>query len=97
MRWLSPPDNVPEARDRLRYSSPTFFRKPSRSLISLRMRAAISRCLDDSVAESAANHSAAAEIDSSATSLIVLPAILTASASGLRRAPWHTSQVLALW
>ncbi len=36
---------VPEARDRVRYSSPTFFRKPSRSLISFRMRWAISRWL----------------------------------------------------
>ena len=24
MRWLSPPDRVAEARDRVRYSSPTF-------------------------------------------------------------------------
>ena len=45
MRWLSPPDKVPEARDRVRYSSPTFFKKPSRSLISFRMRWAISRWL----------------------------------------------------
>ncbi len=41
MRWLSPPDRVPEARDRVRYSSPTLRRKPSREWISFKMGAAI--------------------------------------------------------
>ena len=37
IRWLSPPDRVPEARDKVRYSSPTLCRKPSRDLISFKM------------------------------------------------------------
>ncbi len=96
MRWLSPPESVPEARDRVRYSSPTFFKNPSRSLISLRMRSAISRWLGVSSALIPENQLPASAIDSAATWLMCLPAILTASASGLSRSPPHTSQVLAL-
>ena len=44
MRWLSPPESVPAVRESVRYSSPTSTRNCSRSLISLRMRRAISRC-----------------------------------------------------
>ena len=97
MRWLSPPDKVPEARDRVRYSSPTFCRKPSRSLISFRMRWAISRWLGVSSASMPENQCNASEIDSRAISLMLRPPILTASASGFSRSPWHTSQVRALW
>ena len=96
MRWLSPPDNVPEARDRVRYSSPTFCKKPSRSLISRRMRWAISCWLGVSSASMPENQVNASAIDSRATSLMFLPPILTANASGFSRSPWHTSQVLAL-
>ncbi len=87
MRWLSPPDNVPEARDRVRYSSPTFCKKPSRSLISFRMRSAISLWLGVSSASMPENHCNASAIDRRATSLMLRPPILTASASGLSRAP----------
>ena len=44
MRWLSPPDSVPDARASVRYSRPTSTRKRSRSRISFRMRTAISFC-----------------------------------------------------
>ncbi len=97
MRWLSPPDRVPEERIRVRYSSPTFFRKPSRSLISFRMRSAISRWLGVSSASMPLNHVAASEIDRAAAWLMCLPATLTASASGFSRSPPHTSQVFSFW
>ncbi len=97
MRWLSPPDNVPDARDRVRYSSPTFCKKPSRSLISRRMRWAISRWLGLSSASMPENQSRASAIDSRATSLMLRRAIFTANASGFSRSPSHTSQVRALW
>ena len=41
MRWLSPPDRVPAPRDRVRYCRPTDWRKPSRLLISFKMRSAM--------------------------------------------------------
>ncbi len=41
MRWLSPPERVAALRLRVRYSRPTLLRKPSRDLISFRMRSAI--------------------------------------------------------
>ena len=41
MRWLSPPERVAAERLRVRYSSPTLRRNPSRERISLRMRSAI--------------------------------------------------------
>ena len=44
MRWLSPPDSVPEPRASVRYSRPTSTRKRSRSRISFSMRTAISFC-----------------------------------------------------
>ena len=97
MRWLSPPDSVPEARASVRYSSPTLRRNPSRSLISFRMRAAISWLAGVSVSETPANQSHAAAIDREAASLMLCPATLTASASGFSRAPWHTSQVREFW
>ena len=42
MRWLSPPDREAAARFRVRYCRPTDWRKPSRLLISFKMRAAMS-------------------------------------------------------
>ncbi len=42
MRCDSPPDSVVALRDRFRYPSPTFVRKPSRARISLRIWCAIS-------------------------------------------------------
>ncbi len=45
MRWDSPPDSVPDARDSVRYSRPTSLRNCRRSRISLRMRVAISDLL----------------------------------------------------
>ena len=85
MRWLSPPDSVPEARDRVRYSRPTSLRKVSRSRISLRMRAAISFCFAVRCSGSVSNQALASRIDRSVTWPIWRPAIFTARAWGLRR------------
>ena len=85
MRWLSPPDSVPEARASVRYSSPTSTRNFSRSRISFRMRTAISFCCLLRCGGSAANHSPARLTDISDTSPMCRPAIFTHSASGLRR------------
>ena len=85
MRWLSPPESVPEARASVRYSRPTSTRKRSRSRISFRMRAAISVCCLLSSGGSASTHSPARLIDMSETSPMCRPPTLTHSASGLSR------------
>ena len=41
IRWLSPPERVAAERLRVRYSSPTLCKNPSRDLISLRIWSAI--------------------------------------------------------
>jgi hypothetical protein len=92
MRWLSPPDKVPEARAKVRYSSPTSLRKESRSRISLRMRAAISFCFGVSFAGSSAAQAAAWRIESAVTAAISAMSILTASASGFSRLPPQVAQ-----
>ena len=60
-------------------------RNRSRSRISLRMRAAISFCFFVSSFGSSANQTFAALMERSPISPMCLPAILTASAWGLRR------------
>ena len=97
MRWLSPPDKVPEPRARVRYSSPTLTRKPSRSLISRKMRRAISFCLALRMVSRPANHAWAAEMDKAAASVMVRPPSLTARASGLSLWPPQTSQGAVVW
>ncbi len=97
MRWLSPPDSEPELRASVRYSSPTSTRNPSRSLISLRMRRAISRLLVVSLGSSPANQSRASRIERAETWLMSSPAIFTANASGLRRRPSHASHGASFW
>ena len=85
MRWLSPPDSVPEARASVRYSSPTSTRNFRRSRISLSTRTAISFCFGVSLWGSSVNQAAAPLTDMSDTSPMCLPPIFTHSASGLRR------------
>ena len=70
MRWLSPPERVPDDRDNVRYSKPTSTKNISLSLISFRMLPAISSCFGVSVFGSAANHSFASKIENSPTSLM---------------------------
>ena len=96
MRWLSPPDSVPEARASVRYSRPTSTRNSSRSRISLSTRPAISFCLAVSCSGSSANHSPARLTDISATSPMCRPAILTHSASGLRRKPLQAAHGMSV-
>ena len=96
MRWLSPPDSVPEARARVRYSSPTSTRKVSRSRISLRMRLAISFCLEVSWPGRASNQARASFTDRAVASPMSEPPIFTARASGLRRLPPQAAQGVSL-
>ena len=81
----------------MRYSSPTSTRKRRRSLISFRIRWAISICLSLSWPDSEENQSRAGRIARTETSEMFLPAIFTASASGFRRAPPQTSHGVSDW
>ena len=94
MRWLSPPDSVPDARDRVRYSRPTDCRKPSRSLISLITRSPILCCI--SVRRRVCKNSIALTTDFSENSAMFSPPIVTASTSGRRRRPWHAGHGISL-
>src|SRR5947209_417604 len=78
-------DSVPEARASVRYSSPTSTRNFNRSRISLSTRTAISFCFGVSWPGRSAIHAPARLIDMSESSPMCRPAILTQSASGLRR------------
>ena len=96
MRWLSPPESVPAVRDSVRYSNPTSTRNCSRSLISFRMRRAISRCFGVSISSSAANQRAASAMERRVTSPMCEPPTLTQSASGFSRWPPQLSQAAVL-
>ena len=97
MRWASPPDKVPDWRESDRYSSPTLFKKFSRSTISFKILWAISRFCGLSFSSAPANHPSACLIDMAETSMMSSPAILIASASGFRRLPPQCSQTAADW
>ena len=94
MRWLSPPDKVPEARDRVRYSSPTLCKKPSRDLISFKMGAAI--IFSRSFSSRPSTNSRASVTDLSQKALMLMPPTVTARLSLESRWPWHSSQGTAL-
>src|SRR6476659_7824870 len=96
MRWLSPPDSVPDARASVRYSSPTSTRNLSRSRISFNTRTAISFCLGLSRPGSSVNHSPACLTDISATSPMCRPPTFTHSASGLSRKPLQAAQGISV-
>jgi len=96
MRWLSPPESVPEARASVRYSSPTSTRNLSRSRISLSTRTAISFCLALSASGNCVNHSPARLTDMSATSPMWRPPTRTHSASGLSRWPLQAAQGMSV-
>ena len=86
MRWLSPPDSVPELRDRrqiveadiVEEAQPLadFLEDADGDLVLLGV---------ELLPAARSNQSSALRIDSSVTSPICLPAIFTASASGFRR------------
>jgi hypothetical protein len=80
MRCDSPPERVPAARESVRYSRPTSFRKARRSRISFRMRVAISVCCFVKVFGTSLNHSLAFLIERSPTSPMCLPPTFTARA-----------------
>ncbi len=94
IRWLSPPERVPEARERVRYSSPTLCRKPNRDLISFIMGAAI--MLSRSVRARASTNSRASVTDLSHSSLMLRPPTVTPRLSGESLRPWQASQGTAL-
>ena len=94
MRWLSPPDSVPDERESVRYSSPTDCKKPRRSIISLITLSPILCCI--SVSLSVWRNSIALTTDFSANSAIFSPPSVTASTSGRRRRPWHAGHGLSL-
>ncbi len=96
MRWLSPPDSVPEARASVRYSRPTSTRNFSRSRISLSTRTAISFCFEVSLWGSSLNHWPAPLTDMSETSPMWQPPIFTHSASGLRRKPLQAAHGMSV-
>ena len=97
MRWLSPPDSVPEPRASVRYSRPTSTRKVSRSRISLRMRTAISFCLAVSFSGSSENQRVRlAHRERGDRRRYRAMAIFTASASGFSRLPPQAAQGVSL-
>ena len=61
------------------------------------MRAAISRCLAVSLGGRSRNHFTELPIENSVTWLTFSPPILTASASGLSRAPLQVSHLASCW
>ena len=98
MRWLSPPDSVPEARASVRYSrpdidagrsggrgSPSGCGRRSRSASSVELRRQVAEPADARRAPRAPSTSPMSE-----------PAIFTASASGFRRLPPQASQGVSL-
>ncbi len=97
MRWLSPPDSVPEARDEREVFEPDvdqelqpvadFLQHAHRDLVLLgrQLLAAARRTIRRR-----------ALTDMSATSPMCWPAILTHSASGLRRKPLQASQGMSV-
>ena len=85
IRWLSPPESVPLARDKVRYSKPTLCRNPSRSVISFKIAFAIIRSL--SVSCRFLTNSSASETDFSQKSLILIPPTVTDRLSGFKRFP----------
>ena len=94
MRWLSPPERVPEDRDRVRYSRPTLCKKPSRDLISFKMGAAI--IFSRSESSKLSTNSKASVTDLSQNWLMFSPPTVTARLSLESRWPWHSSQGTAL-
>ena len=104
MRCDSPPESVGAVRSSVRYSSPTFCRKPSRPRISLSTSAAISFSLPSS--SSSAKNSAASETASAHTSGSVAcgrsanfglaVVTVTARACGLSRWPAQSGQRITL-
>ena len=90
IRCASPPDSVAAARSSDRYPTPTLSRKRSRSSISRRISRAIWRSVSDS--SSPSSQSIARRADMRVNSLIPRPPTLTASDSGLSRAPLHSGQ-----
>ena len=85
-----PPPTASSTRSRLRYPTPTSSRNVSRSRISLRIRRPISSSVG--VSSSPSTNRRAAVTDSRENSWIDLSPTVTASTSGLSRAPWHTGQ-----
>ena len=87
IRWASPPDSVAADRSSERYSSPTSQRNRNRTLISLRICSAIIAWR--SSRWRSMSRSVDSAIDSAHSWWMLSPSMVTASASGLSRAPPH--------
>ena len=90
MRWLSPPDRVPACRVRVRYWSPTDFKKPSRERISFKIWSAIMAWV--SVRVMVSRKARASSTGFWQNWWMELPPTVTARASRLSRFPWHSGQ-----
>ena len=77
IRWDSPPDSVPAARESVRYPSPTCFRNLSLCLISLVMSLDI--CCSLGVSSRFSKNRIACSTDRSVSSMIFFPPTVTAS------------------
>ena len=94
MRWLSPPESVPAVRSSVRYSSPTFSRKASRSRISRRSRSAINRSCFPS--DKCVKNCTACETESEQTFGSGVAPTKTERASGRSRAPAQAAHAVLL-
>ena len=97
IRWDSPPDRLPDCRDKVKYSSPTLFKNCRRVIISFKILCAISRFCGESCSSTLPNHCKAFLIDISEACIISKPQILTAKASGFKRLPPQASHGAADW
>ena len=97
MRWLSPPESVPEARASVEIFEPDVAQEAEPLVDLLEDALRDLAPLGVSSPGSAANQSTASAIDRFATSEMFLPRILTAKASGLSRAPQQTSHNVVVW
>ena len=94
IRWLSPPESVPEERESVKYSNPTLCKNPKRLLISLRIAAAI--IVSRALSSKWLTKSKACATDFSQRSAILMPPTVTARLIGERGLPWQASQGIAL-
>ena len=92
MRWLSPPERVAAARERVRYCSPTLARKFSRERISLSILSATTMSRAESCEGRASTNSRARVTGREQKSMMLSPPTVTARASFFNRLPPQSGQ-----
>ena len=90
IRWLSPPDKVDAALDKVRYCRPTSIKNCSRDLISRTICSAISAKLPSSFNSSI--NAMALRMGIRQKSIMPIPPTVTARAISDRRSPWQLGQ-----